>query len=552
MIRDKIKKDLSSAIEKATGKKPEGISINQPVNPKHGDYTSNWAIIQKRKDALLLSQKVVDAFSKKDYLKKVEVMKPGFINFHLSPIYLQKQLNKILKEKDKYGQGKWGKNQKALVEYSSPNIAKEFSVGHLRSTIVGQAIRNLYDFSGWKTIGDNHLGDWGTQFGMIIAGIQEKELNISDMNVSELEKLYVKYNKKVQKDKIYLEKAREAFAQLEKGDKKARKIWKQAVKVSMIEFKRIYKLLGIEIENAYGESFYENLTKDVIKEMKAKGIAEKGEKGAWIVKYKELPPAMLVKSDGSTTYFTRDMATIKFRMKSPDLKSDLYIYEVGAEQKLHFEQVFKAAEMMGWGDKSKFIHIAHGLILGKDKKKLSTRRGTSQKLENWLTEIINKAKEINSKTAEKVGLGALKYMDLKHKPSKSYIFDMEKALSLEGNSGPYLQYTYARAKSILRKARIKNELRIMNYELGTEELNLTRELRRFPEIIKDSTKTYNPALVCNYLFALAQKFNLFYETCPVLTAEEKIKKQRLALMQAVAQVIKNGLSLLGIEVMEEM
>ena len=322
----------------------------------------------------------------------------------------------------------------------------------------------------------------------------------------------------------------------------------------MIEFQRIYKLLGIEIENAYGESFYfyENLMKDVIKEMKEKGIAVKGEKEAWIVKYKDLPPAMLVKSDGSTTYFTRDMTTIKFRMKSPGLKSDLYIYEVGAEQKLHFEQVFEAVEMMGWENKNKFIHIAHGLILGKDGKKLSTRQGTSQKLENWLTEIINKAGKINPKTAQKVGLGALKYMDLKHNPSKNYIFDMKKALSLEGNSGPYLQYTYTRAKSILRKAQIDYELQSMNHELGTEELKLARELRRFPEIIKDATKTYNPAIVCNYLFGIAQKFNVFYETCPVLSTEEKIKRQRLVLIQAVAQIIKNGLSLLGIEVMEKM
>jgi len=553
MIRSKAEKDLEKAIREATGEKAGEISLEHPDNLEHGDYASSWPLSQPGKDPFKLAQKIVEKFPKRDYLEKAEAMPPGFINLYLSPKWLIKELKKIIGKSNEYGQGNWGKGKRALVEYSSPNIAKDFSVGHLRSTIVGQAIRNLYDFSGWETIGDNHLGDWGTQFGMIIASIEEKNLDISLLTLSELEKIYVNYNKKARKDKKYLDKARDAFARLEKGDKKAKKIWEKAVRLSMKEFQKIYSLLGIKIENAYGESFYENLMRDVIKEMKKKGVAEKGEGGAWIVRYKDLPPAMLLKSDGTTTYFTRDMATIKFREENPKLKSEIYIYEVGAEQKLHFKQVFRAAEMMGWGKKENFVHIAHGLILGKDGKKLSTRKGTSEKLENWLTAIIKKAGKINPKTAKEVGVGAVKYSDLRHHPQKDYVFDINQALSLNGNSGPYIQYTYARTKSILRKTgKTSQQLKITEEKLRPEEIKLLRLLPRFPEIVAVAAKNFNPSLLCNYLFNSAKTFNIFYESLPVIKAQdETVKIFRLVLTQATAQVLKNGLNLLGIETPEK-
>lgn len=555
-------KIISDAIDKSLdnlGLEKVGFAVEHPVEESHGDYATNVAMVMGKKEGKNpreLAEKIKSELEKDvdlmGIVAKIEIAGPGFVNFYFKKSWLVEEMRRVSFKGDKYGSGEWGKGKRVLVDYSSPNIAKRFSVGHLRSTVIGQAVRNLYEFSGWETIGDNHLGDWGTQFGMIIAAVEEDNLDISKMSVEEMEEVYVAYNKKVKEDESYLDKARKAFARLEQGDEKARCIWQEAIDASMTEFDRIYELLGVKIEYTYGESAYEELMPEVIEEAKSKGVITEGEGGAGIVEFEKMSPAMIVKSNNTTTYFTRDMAAIKFREQSPELKSDLYVYEVGSEQTLHFRQLFEVAEMMGWLSKDNLKHIAHGNVLGEDGKRLSTRRGTSAKLEDLLQGVVDKAAEINPETAQIVGIGSVKYADLKHSPTSDYVFDMKRALSLEGDSGPYLQYTYARCQSVLGKASSSQLSVVGNQgELNTEEMVVLRWLYRFPEVVEEAAREYAPNKVCSYLYELASRYNGFYNKHRVIGSEGS-EQFRLALTSAVSQVLKNGLGLLGIEVPTKM
>lgn len=565
--REVIEKAIKRVMDKL-GLKSDFL-IEHPADEDHGDYATNVAMVGFEKAAepaspRELAEKIKGELEKDEKLveiiemSRIEVKGPGFINFWLKKEWLVGEVDRVVDLKDEYGRGDWGEGKQMLIDYSAPNIAKRFSVGHLRSTIIGQALYNLYGFSGWKTVGDNHLGDWGTQFGMIVAVVIEKNLDVTLMTVEELEKEYVEYNERIKKDDGLRDKAREAFKRLERGEEREREIWKQTVEISKKEFDRIYEKLDIKIDYAFGESTYEELMKEVIKEAKEKGLARESE-GALIVEFDDLPPAMLLKSNGTTTYFTRDMATIKFRenqVNDPKLKADLYIYEVGAEQGLHFKQVFKMAEKMGWGDESKFYHVAHGLVLGKDGKKLSTRKGTAVKLEDLLDEMVEKAGEINKESAEMVGIGAVKFFDLKHNPVSSYVYDEDQALSLNGDSGPYVQYACVRAKSVLRQMDEKKNTgevepkKESKGETGKEEMAILRSLYKFGEIVEMSAREYSPSILADYLLGLSKKFNGFYGSNQIKGSKEEAF--RLKLTEAVAVVLANGLKLLGVEIPEKM
>lgn len=571
MIRQKIKKDLEEAIKKTLGFRPERVYLEHPKNNQHGDYASNFALVEfkkikQSKDPQELAQKIVGNFRKREYLKKVETISPGFINFHLENEIFISNLKKILKEKEKYGSSNIGKGKTIIIDYSSPNIAKPFGIGHLRSTIIGQAIYNIYGFLGYKVIGDNHIGDWGTQFGKLIYAIKEwsSPSELESMNVQDLVELYIRFHKEAEKNPLLNKQGRAWFKKLENGSKEARKIWKQCIEISQKEFNRIYNLLDIEIDYTFGESFYEDKTGPVIKEAKRLNIAKKSKEALIIETGRNIPPILLLKSDGATTYHTRDLATIKFRQKRFG-PVDKMIYEVGVDQKLYFQQLFAAARKFKWGKKIKYIHVAHGIIC-LSTGRMSTRKGKVILLENVLNETIKRAKRIIEKndqeisetekeqTAKKIGVGAVKYNDLKQHYSKNITFEWDKMLNLQGNSGPYLQYAYARCKSILRKAgkmkiRKCDSLRLNN----NKEISLSRMLYRFPEIVKRTAEMYSPNLICNYLFDLAQEFNNFYENTPVLKSKDKeMKKARLTLVRATAQTIKNGLKLLGISAPEKM
>ena len=572
MFKAEIEKLIKKAIKQEFGLKPKDIEIEKPQEQSFGDYATNVALVMskklkaKPKNIALKLKRAIKGF-RSDLLDKIETAGPGFINFFLSDEYLMKELNKVLKEKSKYGSSKIGKGKTLVIDYSSPNIAKFFGIGHLRSTIIGQSIYNIYKFIGWRCIGDNHLGDWGTQFGKVIYQFKKNKLNIKEITIEDLERAYIDFHKEVLEEPIIEKRARAWFKKLEQGDKEAKKIWQFCRDLSLKEFKKVYDLLGIKIDYTLGESFYQKMLKEVVGEVVKKKITLKSQ-GALIVKYpgEKIPPAMLLKSDGATTYLARDLATIKYRLKK--WKPDLVIYEVGAEQKLHFQQLFWLVEILGWAERNDFYHLSHGLIRFKHEK-ISTRSGRTIRLKQVLKQAVEKAREIINKpetsrglsekekeqVAKEVGIGAIKYNDLSHHCSKDIIFKWDKILNLKGNSGPYLQYTYARCQSVLKKGNFKPFLARLNnkVKISKEEKDILRIISRFSEKVQDSAKTFSPNLICNFAFNLAKKYNLFYSRKPIIKAKDaKMKKFRLVLTFSVAQVLKNSLFLLGISTPKKM
>ncbi len=561
-ISQQIKEETANAVLRAfDGIKfdIEDVSLEHPSAEEHGDYSTSVALQLAKKLNLKpreIAEKIVRVLKNQAPLNlsngikvwdKVEVAGPGFINFWLAKEKLIGELDFINKLGTDYGRGLWGAGKTMVIDYSAPNIAKRFGIGHLRSTIIGQALYNLYHFSGFKTIGDNHLGDWGTQFGKLIYMIIATQT--TDLSIDNLEKLYVDFHRLVEQDPSLEDEARECFKKLEEGDSDTRNLWLKCIAISNEEFARIYELLGVHIDNAYGESTYEAKMLEVIGEAKATGVARQSQ-GAWIIEVPESKaPLILVKSDGATTYATRDLATLKFRKER--WNPDLVIYEVGGEQALHFVQVFSAARMLGYvGKNTELIHTKHGLYRWAHGK-MKTREGTTIKLESILDEAIKRAAKLgNRETARAVGIGAIKYFDLSHNVSGDIIFDWEKMFSLQGDSGPYIQYTYARALSVLNKAGQTTDYQLQSVDLEPQELTILRYLYRFPEVVELAAKQFAPNLLCTYLFELAKRYNSFYAEVPILGTDQE--NFRLRLTRATSVIIKNGLNLLGIEVLERM
>jgi len=594
MYKNLIIDAVKEAVE-SLGFDTSGINLEKPVVEAHGDYSTNVALKLFKSSGLPSSKSFEDPIkigaarisaadkpenitkaqtpkelaeiicqtikkSKKiqNIVSEIEVADPGFINFTLSSEALAETVKQILDQKEDFGKSKIGLGKTVVIDYSAPNIAKRFSVGHLRSTIIGQALYNLYVFLGYNAVGDNHLGDWGTQFGMILAAIEKNNLDITTLTVEDLEKLYVDYTAKAREDPGLKDVAKAWFKKLENGDGEARKMWQSAVDVSMAEFNRIYDVLNVKIDQNLGESFYEDKMDSIIKEAKKKGLSRESE-GAQVIDLGEnMPPGMLLKSDGTSTYFTRDLATIKYRLET--WNPSLIIYEVGAEQTLHFRQVFAAAAKFGWSYGLDLVHVAHGLFLFEGKK-MSTRGGTTIKLEELLQKARQKARfvmdeaqiakdmsdEEKDNISSQVGIGAVKYFDLKHTPTSNINFIWEDALTMDGNSGPYLQYTYARTQSVLSKSEKSPAISYQLHTTTSEEVTLFRNLVHFPDVVENAAVTFSPNLLTNYLYALAQNFNAFYAVCRI--AEDET---RLALTAATGQVLQNGLDLLGIKAPQKM
>ena len=543
MTKDEIVKALKSI------SKLEEINLEFPENGDFGDYSTNIAL--KNKD--LNPQEIADKINSQDLPFTAKVV-GRFINFFLKTDALVSNLMQIAEEKEKYGTSDIGKDKTVIIDYSAPNIAKPFGIGHLRSTIVGQALYNTYKSLGYTVVGDNHLGDWGTQFGKLLYMIDSTKTD--DLSIENLEKLYVEFHKLAAENPKLEESAREWFKKLEEGDKEAREIWQKCIDISLKEFNRVYDLLGVKIDFAFGESYYEGEMKQMMADPKLKKYLEKGEDGAIIIDLTKegiKTPLMFLKKDGATTYATRDLATIEFRVRKWD--PEIIIYEVGAEQSLHFQQLFAAARLLGLVDKKvELVHTAHGLYLAPDGKKFSTRKGKTIKLDEVLVEAIDRAKKLGSedeKTAKMVGIGAIKYFDLMHSVQSNVVFDWEKIMNMEGNSGPYLQYTVARCNSVLAKSKesVSSKQSTVN-SLNSEELSVLRTLNQFSEVIESAAKSYSPNLLCNYLFDLASKYNAFYNKNRVLESDNEAF--RLKLTFATGQVLKNGLKLLGIETPERM
>jgi len=575
--KTRIKQTIQEGVVKL-GYPSVKVSVEHPKAESFGDLATNTAMVL----AARLSQppdqvagKLVEYLKNTDLtdLMSVTFHPPGFINFRLKTPILIDELGVILKLSSEYGSAR--SDQKVLIDYSSPNIAKRFSIGHLRSTLIGQALANIYQFLGMRVVADNHLGDWGTQFGVIIAAVKRYGLKIDKLSIKEMEAVYVKYSQEMAEDESLKEQAQAAFARLEKGDSEAKRIWSQAVKISMQEFNQIYQQLETlqfspvfspKIQQAnpikyvtYGESYYEKIMPRILETTKQTGVA-KLDKGALVIKFEDnLTPAILLKSDGATTYLTRDLATIWFRESRSDLRSDLYIYEVGAEQSLHFKQLFSIVKLLGWCQQARLVHVAHGMVRLPEGK-MSTRRGRTVKVEDLIDRIDQKALSLitnpqikgleKSRLSHQVGLGALKYNELKRTPSSNYVFNWDEALNLESNSGPYLQYTYARTQSLLDKAgrpSIEPTPAWAKVQLNQIDLALLRWLYRFPEVIEQAGAQFAPNLLTEYLNILAGRFNTFYNQNPVIKAPQPVKDLRLALTDATGHIIRLGLGLLGIQ-----
>lgn len=511
-------------------------------------------------------------FSPSDLIAEVKAEGP-YLNLRLNyERFGAEVLRGVLLMERKYGAENVGGGKVVVIDMSSPNIAKRMSFGHFPPTIIGEAIARIYDFEGYKVIRDNHIGDWGTQFGKLIQAIKtwssEEEVARAKDPIGTLQKLYVRFHKEAKEKPELDEKAKEWFLKLEKGDPEAKRIWQLCVDVSMKEFEEVYKLLNIRFDLVRGESFYEPILPRAVKEVREK-IGEISE-GALVVNMEDvgLASAIVLKSDGGTVYMTRDIACAINRAE--ELKADEILYVVGEPQKFYFQQLFEVLKRLGYDIVDNCTHIYFGTI-SLPEGKMSTRAGRVILLKDVLDEAVRRAEKAIKKqnpklssnpkkrkeVARQVGVGAVTWQQLSQDRKRNIVFEWDKMLSFDGFSGPYVQYAHARACSILRKAKISSlrELPVgetMVVEKKVEQ-QLLKDLARFPEVVKDAAASHEPARIANYLFSLTQAFSRFYRDCSVLRAKnERIKNSRLRLVAATAQVINNGLQLLAIEAPQEM
>lgn len=554
------------------------VKLEKPARPEFGDLSTNLAMLShqqvqdKFKSPRDLALSLIEQIKHHDpdqLIKELSLAGPGFINLHLSDQYFLEQL-KLLANQSTPQLQNLGQGKTAIVEYSSPNIAKPFTVGHLRSTIIGDSIANILEASGYRVFRDNHLGDWGTQFGKQIVAIKkfgnENVIAKSSRPVEELVALYVKFHQEAEIDPSLEDEARAWFSKLEQGDQEARRLWQRCIDWSFKEFAEIYEQLGVTFtENegrGYGESFFEPMLQPLIQELQASGLAKVGKEDAILIFYPndELSPLMIAKKDGSTLYATRDLATDKWRKDNPRYQNEdgsppLVINEVGAEQAFYFQQIYRAEELLGWYQKGQRVHVKHGLYRFKEGK-MSTRKGNVI----WLQEVLSKAKDKalsftkDEAVAQAVSIAALKWNDLKRKSEININFDWEEILNLQGNSGPYMLYSYARAMSVLNKAatsQATEEVNQSNLELADLEKTLIAVLMEFADVVARSASEFSPHYLCNYLFDLAQNFNSFYNKHQIL--KDPVKRSlRLQLVRQTATTLKEGLALLGIKTMAQM
>ncbi len=556
-MKDKIAESLSKITSLSKNEVLNLIEV--PPNKNLGDYAFPCFQLAKimKKNPVEIAKDLSQQLKSIKEIEKIIAVGP-YVNFFLNPIVLaENTIKKILKEKNNYGSQKIEKNKKILIEMSSPNIAKPFGIGHLRSTIIGNAVSNICSFMGYKTIKINYLGDWGTPFGKILLGYEKfgSGKKLKQDPIKYLYELYVR----ISSDESLENEARERFKKLEDGDKKAVSLWKKFRALSMKDFNKIYTLLGIKFDIISGESSYNKKIDSIVLELEKNNLLEESE-GAKIINLKkdDLGVALIKKSDGATLYITRDIAAALDRHSK--YKFTRMFYEVGSEQKLHFKQLFRILELLGYSWAKDCTHIDHGMYLDKDGKKFSTRKGKTVFMEDIINETIDLAKaeiqkreKLSGKDLEKrakaIALAAIIYGDLKNYRSNDIIFDIERFLEFEGNTGPYLLYTYARAKSIIRKAKSQSKNPSIK-EINEIEKSLIVKLAGFSEAISSAYNNLAPNLIANYAYELAQIFNEFYHKEKVIGSEKE--PFRLAIVEATAQVLKNSLNILAIPQLEKM
>lgn len=568
LIEKEIEQQFNETIKKLyPDMELKAVQIQSTANEKFGDYQTNFAMMNSKtlkSNPRATAENIKENLEYGNVIEKVEIAGPGFINIFLKDSYLSKKVLEIGTED--YDFSFVDTKGDVVIDYSSPNIAKRMHIGHLRSTVIGDSIKRIYQFLGYNTVADNHIGDWGTQFGKLIVAY-DRWLNkkaYEENAIEELERIYVEFSQQSENNPELEDLAREELKKLQDGDERNNELWKEFIKVSMDEYEAIYGRMDVHFDTYHGESFYNDSMPDVLAELKEKGIA-KEDQGAQVVFFEEeenLHPCIVQKKDGAYLYSTSDLATIKFRRETYDLNKIIYVTD--ERQQDHFRQFFKISEMLGW-DNDK-IHVWFGIMRFADGI-FSSRKGNVIKLNDLLDEAQKRAYDIvNEKNpelseeekqniSEVVGIGAVKYADLSQNRQSAIIFEWDKILSFEGNTAPYLQYSYARIKSIIRKAEaegiIVRETEVLLNE--SQEKILAKALFDFPKAVLNAANTCKPNLLTDYLFETAKKFNSFYNALSVLKAEsDELVNSRLLLALKTAIVIQEGLSLLGIKTVERM
>ena len=572
LLTIKLKKLFSENINNIFGADyTEKVDIQNSTKREFGDFQTNFAMVSSKligKNPREIASTLVDNFKENDIIEKLEIAGPGFINIYLKNNFLNEELKKV--ENEKYDFSFLNTDKTIIIDYSSPNIAKRMHIGHLRSTIIGDSIKRTLQFLGFHTLADNHIGDWGTQFGKLIVAYKNwlNKKSYEEDPIGELERIYVQFSDEAKKNPALEDEAREELKKLQLGDEENQKLWKEFIDISLKEYNKIYDRLGVNFDYYYGESFYNDMMPAVLEELKEKGIACE-DQGALVVFFEndKLPPAIVQKKDGSFLYTTSDLATMKFR--KDELNVDEAVYLTDDRQQNHFKQVFEIGEMLGEPYNYKKAHVVFGIMRFGDGMIFSSRSGNIIRLVDLLDEAKTQVKKVideknpnipeeeKEKIAEIVGSGAIKYFDLSQNRTSDITFTWDKVLSFEGNTGPYLQYTYVRIMSIFRKLKEEN-INVENKDIILENMNgvereLAVELLRFPQTVVKSYESYRPNIIADYLFDIAKLFNNFYNSNSILKEEnKKVMDARILLTEKTAFILKEGLGLLGINTVDRM
>ena len=561
-----LAKRLADALAKAGF--PDAGELTQATDPRFGDYQTNAALVlgkQRGENPRMVAEKISQNLNVADLSEAPTVAGAGFLNFKLRSDAVAKRTAELFGD-ERLGVARSTSPKKIVIDFGSPNVAKPMHIGHIRSTALGDALARIAIFLGHDVIRDNHIGDWGTQFGMVIWGwknILDKDALARDP-LAEIVRIYKETNARSTSDPGVREACRQELVKLQSGDKENTDIWNECVAFSMQDFEHVYDLLDVHYDIQCGESFYNDKLAGVVERLLKTKVAEVSE-GAVVVFFRDIPeladkPSIIRKSDGGFNYTTSDIATVEYRIN--DLKRDTLWYVVGAPQTLHFKQIFEIARREG--HEADFRHIPFGNVLGEDRKLMKTRSGENVPLRQVLEEACARARKVIEEKnpdlsedekidiAQIIGIGAVKYADLSQYRMTDYVFSWDKMLALQGNTAPYLQNAYVRIRSIFRKA---GEIasKIDKFRLNEQpEITLAKKLCQFAEIVPQVLNDFRPNILANYLFELANSFHSFYEACPVLKSEEALRASRLALCDLTGRVLQRGLDLLGIKVPEKM
>lgn len=541
--------------------------IEIPPNTDLGDFAFPCFKLAKelRKAPPAIATELKEKLAEDEVISKIDVV-GGYLNFFINKSAFAKNVvTEVLAKGDNFGKSDIGAGKNIVIDYSSPNIAKPFHIGHLRTTVIGGALYKMYKAVGYNVIGINHLGDWGMGISKSIAGYEmwKDEYTFDENAIYSILAIYVRFNKLEKEDPSMTDKARDVLIRLENKDEETMKLWRWIIDISLENYNKVYALLGSEFDSFNGEAFYNDKMDRVVRELEEKGILKDSE-GARVVEMPEenMPPCIIITSAGTTIYATRDLAALLYRIDNYDFEKALYV--VGSEQSLHFKQVFKTLELMGYEKYAKSCeHIPFGLILDENGEKIGSRKGGKlPTLEEILNESIEKSLQIieeknpslenKEEVAKMVGVGAIIFNDLSNNRIKDEIFDWNQLLNFTGETGPYLQYTYVRTNSILRNANV--DLSDINTDelLDKEAIEVIRKLSEYPDVVLSAVNKNEPSLISRHLIDLAQCFSRFYNEHQIICDDEDTKKARVALSKCVGTTIKNGLSLLGIKTPEKM